>query len=152
MPVPTDELSLFIRDWYYAASEAQSEAFLSFFLDSPETVYLGSDPQGPPGIASANFWHFKTYGKWTIMSKNGWFIKHEMQHFSRIVEFSARLGGSAQQKMPACPECCSRKMAMENRAGVFFIWNPESTIASGIAYPPSYSARIQYGFRGMIGK
>jgi hypothetical protein len=43
MPVPTDELSLFIRDWYYAASGAIGS--ISRFSDSPETVYLGSDPQ-----------------------------------------------------------------------------------------------------------
>ena len=32
MAIPTDELSILIRDWYYAASEGQAETFIGFFL------------------------------------------------------------------------------------------------------------------------
>jgi ketosteroid isomerase-like protein len=100
MAVPTDELSLFIRDWYYAASEAQSEAFLGFFLDSPETVYLGSDPQeswyGIDEIRANFLENFKTYGKWTVMSKDlRVYQAGEVAYFTDEVEFSARLGGSS---------------------------------------------------------
>lgn len=100
MVVPKDELSLLIRDWYYAASEAQQEAFLDFFLDSEETVYLGSDPQelwyGITEIRANFLENFKTYGKWTIMSKNLMVRQEgEVAFFTDEVEFSARLGGSS---------------------------------------------------------
>ncbi len=100
MVVPKDELSLLIRDWYYAASEAQQEAFLDFFLDSEETVYLGSDPHelwyGISEIKAHFLENFKTYGKWTIMSKN-MIVRQEgdVAFFTDEVEFSARLGGSS---------------------------------------------------------
>jgi ketosteroid isomerase-like protein len=100
MVVPKDELSLTIRDWYYAASEAQSDAFLDFFLDSEDTVYIGSDPQEQwHGIneIKTNFQdNFKKYGKWTIMSKN--LVVHQsgdMAYFTDDVEFSARYGSSS---------------------------------------------------------
>lgn len=100
MVVPKDELSLIIRDWYYSASEAQAEAFLEFFLDSDNTVYIGSDPQEQwYGISEikANFQdNFKKYGKWTIMSKN--LVVHQVgdaAYFTDEVEFSARYGGSS---------------------------------------------------------
>jgi ketosteroid isomerase-like protein len=100
MVVPTDELSLFIRDWYYAASEGHADLFLDFFLADERTVYLGSDPQeswyGIDEIRSNFLKNFKTYGKWTIMSKN--MVVHEqgeIAFFTDEVEFSARLGGSS---------------------------------------------------------
>lgn len=74
MVVPRDELSLRIRDWYYAASEGQAEAFLNFFLKDDKTVYFGTDPgelwYGYYEIETNILDNFRKYGTWTIMSKN----------------------------------------------------------------------------------
>ncbi len=100
MVVPRDELSLFIRDWYYAASEGQIEKFLSCFFQDETTTYLGTDPHelwyGFDQIKENIEENFRTYGKWTIMSKN--LLVHrtgDLAVFTDEVELSARFGGSS---------------------------------------------------------
>jgi len=100
MSLPTDELSLLIRDWYYAASEGRVDQFVSFFLQDRETIYYGTDPTeiwyGYDQIKSNFEENFRIYGKWTIMSKN---LKiqqfEEVAIFSDEVELSARYEGSS---------------------------------------------------------
>ena len=100
MAVPKDELSLFIRDWYYAASEGQVEAFLNCFLKDTSTSYIGSDPHeiwyGYDQIKENIEENFRTYGKWTVMSKN--LQVHQAEDaafFTDEVELSARYGESS---------------------------------------------------------
>ena len=100
MAIPQDELSLLIRDWYYAASEGKVEEFLKHFLPENTTVYFGTDPQeiwyGFDQIRANVIENFKTYGKWTIMSKN--LVIRELNGaavFTDEVEISARYGGSS---------------------------------------------------------
>jgi uncharacterized protein (TIGR02246 family) len=98
--IPKDELSTLIRDWYYAASEGQMEQFLSAFAQDNDAVYFGTDPEeqwyGHDQIRSFFEDLFRTYGKWTIMSKN---LKvhqiGEVALFSDEVELSARYGESS---------------------------------------------------------
>jgi ketosteroid isomerase-like protein len=100
MVVPKDELSLFIRDWYYTASEGQVEAFLDCFLKDETTTYFGTDPHelwyGFDQIRQNMEENFRTYGKWTIMSKN-LRVKRtgDAAIFTDEVELSARYGGSS---------------------------------------------------------
>ena len=100
MVIPKDELSVLIRDWYYAASEGQVEKFLGYFLQDVRTTYYGTDPSeiwyGYDQIKVNMEENFRTYGKWTIMSKN----LHVHQEgnaavFTDEVELSARYGGSS---------------------------------------------------------
>jgi ketosteroid isomerase-like protein len=100
MAIPTDELALLVRDWYYAASEGQVEAFLSYFLEDESTTYFGTDPDeqwyGISRIRENFEENFRTYGKWTIMSTD--LRVHrvgDMACFSDEVELSARLGNSS---------------------------------------------------------
>jgi ketosteroid isomerase-like protein len=100
MVVPKDELSLIIREWYYAASEGQVEAFLKFFLQDPNTTYFGTDPHeiwyGFDQIKENIEDNFRTYGKWTVMSKNLQVHRNgECAIFTDEVELSARYGGSS---------------------------------------------------------
>ena len=95
MAVPKDELSLLIRDWYYSASEGQVDQFLSYFLKDDETTYFGTDPHelwhGYDQVKENIQENFRTYGKWTIMSKN--LQVHQLQDvaiFTDEVELSAR--------------------------------------------------------------
>lgn len=95
MVVPRDELSLRIRDWYYAASEGQAEAFLNFFLKDDRTVYFGTDPgelwYGFDEIEANILNNFRKYGKWTIMSKNLVIQQYgDVATFTDDVELSVR--------------------------------------------------------------
>jgi ketosteroid isomerase-like protein len=97
MAVPKDELSLLIREWYYAASEGQVDRFLDFFLDDERTTYFGTDPTelwyGYEQIKSNFGENFREYRKWTIMSKN--LVVHqfgEVVVFTDDVELSAHHG------------------------------------------------------------
>jgi hypothetical protein len=97
MVVPRDELSLKIRDWYYAGSEGQVDAFLNFFLKDSKTTYFGTDPgelwYGFEEIETNLRENFRIYGKWTIMSKN--LLVQELGEiaiFSDDVELSVRHG------------------------------------------------------------
>jgi len=99
MVVPKDELSILIRDWYYAASEGQLEKFLSFFLADERTTYFGTDPSelwyGFKQIRSNFEDNFKQFGKWTIMSKN--LVVHQIGDtalFTDDVELSAHYGST----------------------------------------------------------
>lgn len=104
MAIPTDELSLFIRDWYYAASEGQVDRFLEFFYHDESTTYFGTDPDeqwyGYEEIRENIVENFRTYGKWSIMSTN---LKvHESgdcAFFSDEVELAARYKDSAIAEM-----------------------------------------------------
>ena len=94
MAIPTDELSLLIRDWYYSASEGHMEKFLDFFLKDERTTYFGTDPSelwyGYDQIRSNMEENFKHYKKWTIMSKN--LVLHQFGDvavFTDDVELSA---------------------------------------------------------------
>ena len=100
MAIPTDELSVLIRDWYYAASEGRVEQFLGFFLQDAQTTYIGTDPTeiwyGYDQIRDNIEENFRTYGKWTVMSKN--LVVHQVgdvASFTDEVELSARFGGSS---------------------------------------------------------
>lgn len=100
MVVPKDELSLWIREWYYAASEGQVDKFLSFFSQEERTTYFGTDPQelwyGYAEIKANIEKNFKKYGKWTVMSKN--LTVQELGDviiFTDEVELSARYAGSS---------------------------------------------------------
>ena len=100
MPIPRDELSLLIRDWYYAASEGKIKEFLDFFVKDDRAVYIGTDPHevwyGYEQIRMNIEENFKMYGSWTIMSKN--LIVHEfgdVAEFTDEVELSARLQSSS---------------------------------------------------------
>jgi ketosteroid isomerase-like protein len=100
MAVPKDELSLLIRDWYYAASEGQVEAFLNCFLKDETTTYFGTDPHevwyGYDQIKENVEENFRTYGKWSVMSKN--LQVHQVgdaAYFTDEVELSARFGSSS---------------------------------------------------------
>jgi ketosteroid isomerase-like protein len=100
MAIPKDELSLQIREWYYAASEGQVERFLDFFLKEEETVYFGTDPHelwyGYEQIRQNFEENFKTYGKWSIMSKNlQVFQAGEVAVFTDEVELAARFKESS---------------------------------------------------------
>jgi ketosteroid isomerase-like protein len=100
MVVPKDELSLFIRDWYYAASEGHVETFLGCFLKDEATTYYGTDPHelwyGFDQIKQNIEENFRTYGKWTIMSKNLQVRRFgDTAIFTDEVELSARYGGSS---------------------------------------------------------
>lgn len=95
MAIPQDEISLLIREWYYAASEGQIENFLDFFVKDERTVYFGTDPYelwyGYDQIRQNFEENFKTYGKWSIMSKN--LIVHrtgDTAVFTDEVELAAR--------------------------------------------------------------
>lgn len=87
MTVPKDELSLLIREWYYAASEGQVEKFLEFFLKDERTTYFGTDPSelwyGYDQIKSNFEENFREYRKWTIMSKN-----LSVHRFGEVVVFT----------------------------------------------------------------
>ena len=98
--IPKDELSTLIRDWYYAASEGRMDQFLSFLAQDSRAVYFGTDPDeqcyGNDQIRSFFEDLFRTYGKWTIMSKK--LVVHQIGDvalFSDEVELSARFGGSS---------------------------------------------------------
>ena len=100
MSIPNDELSILVRDWYYAASEGMAEEFLRYFLQDEATTYFGTDPEeqwyGFEQIRANFEENFRTYGKWTIMSKN--LLVHsfgEMAFFSDEVELAARFGDSS---------------------------------------------------------
>jgi ketosteroid isomerase-like protein len=100
MVVPKDELSLIIREWYYAASEGKVESFLSFFHQNESTTYIGTDPHelwyGFDQIKENVEENFRRYGKWTVMSKN--LQVHRVGDaavFTDEVELSARYGGSS---------------------------------------------------------
>jgi ketosteroid isomerase-like protein len=100
MVVPKDELSLVVREWYYAASEGQVEQFLSFFLQDASATYFGTDPHelwyGFDQIKENIEENFRMYGKWTVMSKN--LQVHRIGDsavFTDEVELSARYGGSS---------------------------------------------------------
>lgn len=100
MTIPKDELSLLIRDWYYAASEGKVEEFLSYFLQDDRTAYIGTDPSeiwyGFHEIRSNIEENFRIYGKWTIMSKNMVVQRlGDTAVFSDEVELSARYEGSS---------------------------------------------------------
>ena len=100
MVVPKDELSLLIREWYYAASEGKVESFLNYFVKDESTAYIGTDPSevwyGYNRIKENIEENFRTYGKWTIMSKNLQVHKNgDTAFFSDEVELSARYGGSS---------------------------------------------------------
>lgn len=100
MAIPKDELSLLIRDWYYAASEGQAENFIGVFLQDPATTYFGTDPDeqwyGYDQIRGHFEENFRTYGKWSIMSTN--LQVHEsgdFAYFSDEVELAARYKDSS---------------------------------------------------------
>ena len=100
MVVPKDELSLFIREWYYAASEGQVDSFINYFLKDESTTYFGTDPHelwyGFEQIKENVEENFRTYGKWTVMSKN--LQVHRVGDtaiFTDEVELSARYEGSS---------------------------------------------------------
>ena len=100
MGIPNDELSLLIRDWYYAASEGQMENFMNFFLQDDRTTYFGTDPHelwyGIRQVKENVEENFRTYGKWSIMSKN--LVVHqfgEVAAFTDEVELAARLRESS---------------------------------------------------------
>jgi len=100
MAIPRDELSLLIRDWYYAASEGHVEQFLKFFVQDGRTGYFGTDPSeiwyGFDQIKANLGENFRTYGKWNIMSKN--LVVHQvgdMAVFTDEVELSARFRESS---------------------------------------------------------
>jgi ketosteroid isomerase-like protein len=100
MVVPKDELSLLIREWYYAASEGKVEEFLEYFSRNEDTTYIGTDPNevwyGYQQIKENIEENFKTYGKWTVMSKN--LLVHRIgdaAYFTDEVELSARFGESS---------------------------------------------------------
>jgi len=100
MAIPKDELSLLIREWYYAASEGKVDAFLSFFLKNESTTYFGTDPHelwyGYDQIKENIEENFRTYGKWTVMSKNLQIYRvGDAAVFTDEVELSARYGGSS---------------------------------------------------------
>jgi len=100
MAIPTDELSVVIRDWYYAASEGQVEQFLAFFLQDAQATYIGTDPTeiwyGYDQIRQNIEENFRTYGKWTVMSKNLVVRRvDDVAFFTDEVELSARFGGSS---------------------------------------------------------
>ena len=100
MVVPKDELSLLIRDWYYAASEGQVNQFLDFFAKGEDTSYFGTDPSelwyGYDQIKQNIEENFRTYGKWSIMSKNLMVRQAgDVAIFTDEVELSARFGGSS---------------------------------------------------------
>jgi len=100
MVVPKDELSLLIREWYYAASEGNVDAFLNYFVKDDSATYIGTDPSevwyGYEQIKENVEENFKTYGKWTVMSKNLQVYKHgDTAYFTDEVELSARFGGSS---------------------------------------------------------
>lgn len=104
MAIPTDELSLLIRDWYYAASEGQVEKFLSYFLQDESTTYFGTDPEehwyGYNQIRMNMEENFKTYGKWSIMSTNLKIRQSgDCAFFSDEVELAARYKDSAIAEM-----------------------------------------------------
>jgi ketosteroid isomerase-like protein len=98
--IPKDELSTLIRDWYYSASEGKMDQFLSFFAQDERAVYFGTDPDeqwyGSEQIRSFFEDLFRTYGKWTIMSKK--LVVQQLGEgaiFSDEVELSARYGESS---------------------------------------------------------
>lgn len=100
MPIPVDELSLLIREWYYAASEGKVQEFFDFFVKDDRAVYIGTDPHevwyGFEQIKINLEENFKTYGRWTIMSKN--LIVQEFGNvagFTDEVELAARLQSSS---------------------------------------------------------
>jgi len=100
MPIPKDELSLLIREWYYAASEGKIEKFLDFFVKDDRATYFGTDPHevwyGFDQIRANIEENFRTYGSWTIMSKN--LQVHQIgdvAFFTDEVELSARLQSSS---------------------------------------------------------
>ena len=100
MVVPKDELSLVIREWYYAASEGKVEAFLNYFLRDESTTYFGTDPSelwyGFNQIKENIEENFRTYGKWTVMSKNLQVHRAgDAAVFTDEVELAARYGGSS---------------------------------------------------------
>jgi ketosteroid isomerase-like protein len=100
MAIPSDELSLLIREWYYAASEGHVEHFLKFFVRDGRTSYFGTDPSeiwyGFDQIKENLEENFRTYGKWNIMSKNLRVHKTgDMAVFSDEVELSARFQESS---------------------------------------------------------
>ncbi len=98
--IPKDELSTLIRDWYYSASEGQAEKFLAYFVQDSRTVYFGTDPDeqwyGYDQIGSFFEDLFRTYGKWSIMSKK--LVIHQVGDvalFSDEVELCATYGASS---------------------------------------------------------
>lgn len=100
MVVPTDELAVLIRDWYYAASEGQTKEFLDYFVHDDRTVYFGSDPAeiwyGYEAVRQGLTENFGTYGKWTMMSKN--LVLQQLgdsAFFTDDVELSVRHGGNS---------------------------------------------------------
>lgn len=100
MVVPTDELAVLIRDWYYAASEGQTKEFFDYFLQDERTVYFGSDPgeiwYGYEAVRAGLMQNFGIYGKWTIMSKN--LVVRQLDDsafFTDDVELSVRQGGNS---------------------------------------------------------
>lgn len=100
MVVPKDELALVIREWYYAASEGKVEEFLNFFFKDESTTYFGTDPHeiwyGYDQIQENIEENFRTYGKWTVMSKNLQLRRlGDSAIFTDEVELSARYGGSS---------------------------------------------------------
>jgi len=100
MVVPKDELALLIREWYYAASEGKIDAFLDYFVKNESTSYIGTDPNeiwyGYEQIKENVEENFKTYGKWTIMSKNLHVHRNgDTAYFTDEVELAARFGGSS---------------------------------------------------------
>ena len=100
MVVPKDELSLLIREWYYAASEGKVEAFLNYFLKNETAFYIGTYPNevwyGYEQIKDNIEENFQTYGKWTVMSKNLQTHRNgDTAFFTDEVELSARFGGSS---------------------------------------------------------
>ena len=103
MVVPKDELSLLIREWYYAASEGQVDHFMSYFLQDENTTYFGTDPHelwyGYDQIRQNIEENFKTYGKWTIMSKN-----LRVQQFGDVAVFSDEVELSARYQASSIAE------------------------------------------------
>jgi ketosteroid isomerase-like protein len=100
MPIPKDELSLLIREWYYAASEGQIEKFFDFFVQDERATYFGTDPHelwyGFQQIRANVEENFKTYGSWTVMSKNLQVNQvGDVAIFTDEVELSARLQSSS---------------------------------------------------------
>lgn len=100
MTVPKDELSLLIREWYYAASEGRADRFLNFFHNDPSTTYFGTDPlelwYGFQQIKTNMEENFRTYGKWSIMSKNLQIMEHgDTAVFTDEVELAVMHGSSS---------------------------------------------------------
>lgn len=100
MTVPRDELSLLIREWYYAASEGQADRFLAFFHNDASTTYFGTDPHelwyGFEQIKANIEENFRTYGKWSIMSKNLMVEeKGDFAVFTDEVELAVMYGSSS---------------------------------------------------------